>query len=188
MSEPMQKPKKPFYKKWWAIAIAAFFLLMLIGNIASLVSPQEETAQESAPVSTSTTQAPPSTTQGPTTTTFKPTDETCFNAFKAYSDAVAGESAARDAMLEETQNGNSNVEEPPMIDDGAFQNATLSNCSSKVSWILFAKKFQGFEENDLFLPKLLNGKSGDDALRSVYTSFCDESGSKKLTACKNTFG
>jgi hypothetical protein len=184
----MQKPKKPFYKKWWVIAIAAFFLLMLIGNIASLVSPEEEAVYESAPVSTTTTQAPPSTTQGPTTTTFKPTDETCFNAFKTYSDAVAGESAARDAYTDELANGNGAAQEPPILDEGPLQNATLANCSSKVSWILFAQKFQGFEESDLFLPKLLNGKTGDDALRSVYTSFCDEPGSKKLTACKNTFG
>lgn len=178
MTEPTQKPSKPWWKRWWVIAIGAFILLGIIGNAFSSKDADRKSAQESSttfPVERTTS------TTAESTTTSKPTDQTCYAAFKAYSDAVAAESAARDAYTEQLANGNSSAQEPPIIDEEPLQIGTLNNCAGKVSWIVFAMKFSGNDPGDLFPP------GGEDAVRRVYPSFCDGDTRAELPACKNTF-
>lgn len=69
MSIETTKPSKPWYKKWWAIALAALFVLGMIGSLLD-GDDADEAAPAPTPTVTETAVAPepqPEPTQEPTT-------------------------------------------------------------------------------------------------------------------------
>lgn len=85
-TEP-QKPKKPWYKKWWIWVIAGVVVLAIIGAFV----PKDNTKKESKPTETISTTATPTTAEPTEVATEKPTEKATQKPTEAPTEAIPRE-------------------------------------------------------------------------------------------------